>query len=59
MRLLRFPEPEEQVDQKGKALYDKYRALRVQQGWEEWKWESLTKPQQLVWMRLIEQLQGE
>ena len=36
----------------GEALYDAYRAERVRQGWEEWKWTSLSKPQQTVWDRL-------
>ncbi len=36
----------------GEELYNLYRAIRVQQGWEEWKWESLNQSQQLVWNHL-------
>ena len=41
----------------GEELYDAYRAERVRQGWEEWKWTSLNKPQQTVWERLAATLQ--
>lgn len=41
----------------GEALYDAYRAERVRQGWEEWKWTSLSKPQQTVWDRLAASLE--
>ena len=36
----------------GEELYNIYRAIRVKQGWEEWKWESLNASQQLVWNHL-------
>lgn len=40
----------------GKFLYELYRVERIMQGWEEFKWESLSVPQQLVWKRLTEVL---
>jgi len=57
-KLLQFPEkkPEPPKDQCGKFLYDIYRQARVDQGWEEFLWESLSQPQQLVWARVTKRL---
>lgn len=40
----------------GAALFDLYREERIRQGWEEFKWTSLSAPQQLVWTRMAGRL---
>jgi len=44
------------IDHKGKYLYDIYREVRIGQGWTEFKWESLSEPQKLVWARITDRL---
>ena len=41
----------------GEQLYDAYREERIQQGWQEFLWKSMSKPQQLVWDKLAARLQ--
>ena len=41
----------------GEQLYDAYREERIQQGWQEFLWKSMSKPQQLVWEKLARRLQ--
>ena len=40
----------------GEQLYDAYREERIQQGWQEFLWKSMSKPQQLVWEKLAARL---
>lgn len=42
----------------GEELYDMYREERIQQGWQEFLWKSMNKPQQLVWEKLAARLQA-
>lgn len=40
----------------GEELYDMYREERIQQGWQEFLWKSMNKPQQLVWEKLASRI---
>ena len=36
----------------GETMYEIYREERIQQGWQEFLWKSMSRPQQLVWEKL-------
>lgn len=58
-KILEFPKAKQapaEVGHQGRALYDLYRQARIEQGWEEFKWESLSAPQRLVWARIMDRL---
>lgn len=57
-KLIEFhvPTPRIRPNVEGKALYGIYREERIRQGWEEFLWESLSEPQQLVWNRIARRL---
>ncbi len=40
----------------GQQLYDLYRAERTSQGFAEFKWENLSRTQQIVWERVAKAL---
>ncbi len=42
----------------GEQLYDMYREERIQQGWQEFFWKSMSKTQQLVWEKLASRIQN-
>jgi len=58
MSLIAFhaPEPPAQPVGQGEVLYHLYREERIRQGWEEFKWESLSETQQIVWHRVAERI---
>lgn len=41
----------------GEHLFNFYRAARIQQGWEEFLWKSLSETQQFVWHIMAKELQ--
>lgn len=58
-RILHFPEPtsEDHIGETfttGKFIYNIYRTARIDQGWQEFLWESLSKEQKRVWARVTE-----
>lgn len=62
MKVLPFrPQPPkkipEEMESKGRILYDMYRKERGRQGWAEFEWEKLSPVQQLVWARVTDRLQ--
>lgn len=42
----------------GESMYEIYREERIQQGWQEFLWKSLSRPQQLVWEKLAARVDG-
>ncbi len=40
----------------GEQIYEIYREERIQQGWQEFLWKSMNRPQQLVWEKLAARL---
>ncbi len=42
----------------GEAMYELYREERIQQGWQEFLWKSMSRPQQLVWEKLAARMES-
>ena len=42
----------------GETMYELYREERIQQGWQEFLWKSMSRPQQLVWEKLAARVES-
>ena len=42
----------------GESMYEIYREERIQQGWQEFLWKSMSRPQQLVWEKLAARVES-